>query len=483
MTKSLRTATAAVVAMGMGLLIAWPAQSATQAQIDEAWRKGIWWLFTNQSGDGFWKSTEGTQIATTALAIEALNNAPLKSYPFYKGVSWLSNVRAASTDSLARQAIALKLGGVNTFAHLSRLDALRNGDLAWGAYGQFDTSFPDTPLALSAMRIGLGQVVYPDLKFAVYCGVLPGQRTDGSWSYMPRPTTLEPTTASTGSVVPTAMNLLELMAIRTTNASWNIDKCNPNDPNGVEYSLALALTKGANWLLLKKNPANNGVGDSGVSSVVETAIAYRALKALGITYGVTATTLGQIEDYLLAQQNLANGSWGGDAFRTALVLSVLRSPSATIIADSDGDGIPNSVETLMGKNPAVRDSGSLAQGGGNTGPGLVLSSTMSARVFKDRPITIGLPITSGQGTFTWTILSGALPPGLTLNPAGTISGTPTTLGTFGFTYSVKDATSASSSTLGEIKVVPWGDWNGDGVVDGKDTAIVVNIINSILLDD
>jgi hypothetical protein len=83
MTQSFRTATAAAVAMGLGLLIACPAQSATQAQFDEAWRKGIWWLFFNQSGDGFWKSTEGTQVAATALAVEAPNNAPLKSYPFF----------------------------------------------------------------------------------------------------------------------------------------------------------------------------------------------------------------------------------------------------------------------------------------------------------------------------------------------------------------------------------------------------------------
>jgi hypothetical protein len=451
-------------------MAALPAQSATQAQVDEAWRKGIWWLFSNQSGDGFWKSTEGTQVAATALAIEALNNAPLKSYPFYKGITWLSNVRASSTDSIARQAIALKLGGVSPISYLDRLGSFRNVNFGWGAYGQFETSFPDTPLALTAIRIG--QVTYSDLASTVYCGVLPGQRADGSWSYMPRPTTLEPTTASTGSVVPTALSLFELKALQTANPTWNLQTC------GVQYSLTTALTNGTTWLLSKKN-ANNGVGDNGASTVVETAIAYKALRALG----AAAATLGQIEDYLIAQQNQTNGSWGGDAFRTALVLSVLRPPSSTIVADSDGDGIPNSVETLMGKNPAVRDSGSLAQGGGNTSPGLVLSTALTKRLFQGRPATIGLPIASAQGPFTWTILSGALPPGLTLNPAGTISGTPTTLGTFGFTYSATDATSASSSTLGEIKVVPWGDWNGDGVVDGKDTAIIINIINSNLLED
>jgi hypothetical protein len=466
-------AIAIAIAMALGLLAAWPAQAATQAQIDEAWRKGIWWLFSNQSGDGFWKSAEGTQVATTALAIEALSNAPLKSYPFYKGVSWLSNVRASSTDSLARQAIALKLGGVNPFAHLNRLNGLRNtNNLAWGAYGQFDTSFPDTPLALSAMRIG--QVVYPDLVLTVYCGVLPGQRPDGSWSYLPRTTLLQPVTASTGSVVPTALTLLELKATQTANPTWNLNSCNPG---GTQISLSAALSSGTDWLLKKKN-AGNGVGDNGESTVVETAIAYKALKSLG----VAPATLDQIMDYLLTQQNLTNGAWGGDAFRTALVLSVLPPPSATIVADTDGDGIPNSVETLMGKNPAVRDSGSLAQGGGNTGPGLVLASSLARRLFKDRPASITLAITSGQGSATWRILSGALPPGLTLSPAGIISGSPTALGTWKFTYTVTDATSATVGTQGEIKVVPWGDWNGDGVVDAKDTAIIVDIITSSMQD-
>jgi hypothetical protein len=153
------------------------------------------------------------------------------------------------------------------------------------------------------------------------------------------------------------------------------------------------------------------------------------------------------------------------------------------VADTDGDGIPDSVETLMGKNPLVRDSGILTQGGGNTGAGLALSTTLATKIFRDRPATIGLPIAGGQGPFTWRLVAGALPPGLTFNAAGYITGTPTALGTWSFTYGVTDAAKASSSTIGEIKVVLFGDWNGDGIVDGKDTAIIVNIINSILLDD
>ena len=39
----------------------------------------------------------------------------------------------------------------------------------------------------------------------------------------------------------------------------------------------------------------------------------------------------------------------------------------------------------------------------------------------------------GQPPYSWSLISGALPPGLTLATNGVISGTPTTNGTFNFT--------------------------------------------------
>ena len=41
--------------------------------------------------------------------------------------------------------------------------------------------------------------------------------------------------------------------------------------------------------------------------------------------------------------------------------------------------------------------------------------------------------TGGTGTFTYTVTAGTLPPGLTLNTNGTLSGTPLTAGTYNFT--------------------------------------------------
>ena len=49
-------------------------------------------------------------------------------------------------------------------------------------------------------------------------------------------------------------------------------------------------------------------------------------------------------------------------------------------------------------------------------------------------------VTGGIGTLVWGVTSGALPPGLDLDPSnGTISGTPTTSGSFNFTLRVTDA--------------------------------------------
>lgn len=58
--------------------------------------------------------------------------------------------------------------------------------------------------------------------------------------------------------------------------------------------------------------------------------------------------------------------------------------------------------------------------------------------------TIGVPYnqtltaTGGVGTYTWTFVSGILPPGITLASSGLLGGTPTTGGTFTFTVQVTD---------------------------------------------
>jgi len=52
-----------------------------------------------------------------------------------------------------------------------------------------------------------------------------------------------------------------------------------------------------------------------------------------------------------------------------------------------------------------------------------------------------LSVEGGKAPFTWSVVSGALPPGLHMAPAtGVITGNPTTVGTFKLTVMVADST-------------------------------------------
>jgi Putative Ig domain len=68
------------------------------------------------------------------------------------------------------------------------------------------------------------------------------------------------------------------------------------------------------------------------------------------------------------------------------------------------------------------------------------------------PATTGLPysqiLTASGGTppYTWSVASGALPNGIALSSAGTLSGTPTQSGTVTFTVMATDSTATGAQT-------------------------------------
>src|SRR5437016_3759085 len=57
-----------------------------------------------------------------------------------------------------------------------------------------------------------------------------------------------------------------------------------------------------------------------------------------------------------------------------------------------------------------------------------------------------LSASGGSSPYTWSLLSGALPNGLSVNVGGTISGTPILTGSFSFTVQVQDAKGATASS-------------------------------------
>lgn len=75
--------------------------------------------------------------------------------------------------------------------------------------------------------------------------------------------------------------------------------------------------------------------------------------------------------------------------------------------------------------------------------------------------TVGVPYSAflsasgGTPPYTWSIVSGSLPPGLTLNPStGQISGIPTTAGTFFFTVQVRDSLGRTAQRPLSIRLFP-----------------------------
>ncbi len=96
-------------------------------------------------------------------------------------------------------------------------------------------------------------------------------------------------------------------------------------------------------------------------------------------------------------------------------------------------------------------SGVQEPGGSTTALGISTASLSSATVGSS--YSTGLQASGGSTPYTWSITSGSLPSGLTLDSGtGTISGTPTTVQTSGFTAQVSDSAGQTSSQALSIVV-------------------------------
>ena len=81
--------------------------------------------------------------------------------------------------------------------------------------------------------------------------------------------------------------------------------------------------------------------------------------------------------------------------------------------------------------------------------GTLPGSTMYA------PYSQALSVSGGIGSYTWTLVDGNLPPGVTLNPAtGLISGTPTSWGDFAFTIRAADSVACTDDADFTLTVAP-----------------------------
>lgn len=359
-SRRLRRALGAVLTALVTFVIA-PSSVIAGTALEDARAKAIAWLITNQHADGSWKTVAGNEAAATTTAVDALATAGVKSFPYANGVSWIGNATIASVDSLSRIITSLTGAGVDAAAHGDRLVGLRNAKLTWGAYGQYDTSFPDTPLALGAIVTSRPGYTDQELQTAL-CAIVNARRTLAgvpgvSWSYLPP--TGAPASTIASAIVPTAQNILVMNAIGTAKNWLTVTlPCSST-------TLSTAVNSGADWLLSTQK-SDGGFSTDAASTVLETALVYQALSvvrpaAAGTAIpGVSATS--KALDFLIANQS-GDGSWGGDAFVTAMVSKTF-GPPTTALVDSDNDGVPDVVEALIGTNAGLSDSRFLAHGNG-----------------------------------------------------------------------------------------------------------------------
>jgi hypothetical protein len=332
------------------------ARSATQAEIDAAREKALAWLLVHQRADGSWRGAAGTETAASSSALEGLSRAGVKGYAYSAGVSWLANAPTGSVDSLSRKIVTLREANLNVAPAVQQLIGWRNAGRAWGAYEQFDTAFPDTALALGAIRTS--GVAYTDPEWANgLCAMAVAQRTGGaavagSWSYI-KPAATPTDSMVMPAILPTVQNALEIEAFRRARGITSLT-C-----SGTPYTLATVVDAGIDWLLAQRRNADGGFGEGGASTALETALAYQLLAYTRPADPATSAAL----HYLVTQQ-AADGAWNADAFQTAYVLKVFPRPALPLV-DTDKDGIPDAVEARLGTNPGIADSRWLARGTGD----------------------------------------------------------------------------------------------------------------------
>jgi hypothetical protein len=84
--------------------------------------------------------------------------------------------------------------------------------------------------------------------------------------------------------------------------------------------------------------------------------------------------------------------------------------------------------------------------------GIAMAGELPARRL-GRPIRTDLIAANGTRPYSWTITSGNLPPGATLNANGSLSGSPTAIGIFRFRLQVTDASAATAQRDFVLRIV------------------------------
>lgn len=146
--------------------------------------------------------------------------------------------------------------------------------------------------------------------------------------------------------------------------------------------------------------------------------------------------------YAIGEQNPSytfaskEGWWDRAAIIT---ITLLKEGTTTWTASQRTDGVILDITVLAASTSEPLEIESLDQLDGGT---------------EGEPYASSLGALGGTTPYTWSVASGALPPGLSLSPEGEVTGTPTKAGSYAFTARVTDAAGAQAEVELEIAIEP-----------------------------
>jgi hypothetical protein len=161
----------------------------------------------------------------------------------------------------------------------------------------------------------------------------------------------------------------------------------------------------------------------------------------------TANSFGSYSTQLSATSGVPPYNWGLDSSSAPL-------PSTLSIAANTGviSGTPSAAAGLYPLTFKVVD----ADGNSSTktltltvadAPLSITTTLPLAPASLTKPYSLQLGASGGRGSYAWSLASGSLPAGLSMNSAGLISGTPTKAATYSFTLKVTSGTASVTKAL------------------------------------
>ncbi|MGA9472507.1 MAG: Ig domain-containing protein, partial [Terriglobales bacterium] len=171
-------------------------------------------------------------------------------------------------------------------------------------------------------------------------------------------------------------------------------------------------------------------------------------------YNTTVNATGGLQPY---SWSITAGALPAGLDLNSITGQISGTPSATGAFDF-------TIAVTDSENPAVETTSNLSITV-NAGPPLLLETNSLPEGSGATPYSATLSASGGVPPYTWSITSGSLPAGLALNAsAGTITGKPTSMGTFNLTVKVTDSVSQTATAPLTILVITC---NNDGALTGN----------------